>query len=94
MVAWVVEHAADVLSKYAVGTDGRAAYEMMKGKPCSHELVEFGRKPLQTSQGRPGHEEKLDGKGARGISWASSAGLEKPLWGVLRWYAVLLPSAV
>lgn len=42
VLAWMVEHAADVISKYEVGTDGRTVYERMKGNPCSHEIVEFG----------------------------------------------------
>ena len=44
MCSWLVEHAADLLSKYQVGEDGRTGYERLKGKPCNHELVEFGEK--------------------------------------------------
>ena len=43
-MAWLVEHAADVLSKYQVGDDGRTAYERLKGKKCQQETVEFGEK--------------------------------------------------
>ena len=43
-MAWLVEHAADVLSKYQVGDDGRTAYERLKGKKSQQETVEFGEK--------------------------------------------------
>ena len=35
----LVEHAADLLSKYQVGDDGRTSYERLKGKKCQHETV-------------------------------------------------------
>ena len=44
VMAWLVEHAADVLSKYQVGDDGRTAYERLKGKKSQQETVEFGEK--------------------------------------------------
>ena len=51
-MCWMVEHAADVLSKYEVSADGRTAYERMKGKACHQELVEFGGEdPLQIPEG-------------------------------------------
>lgn len=40
---WLVEHAADVLSKDEVSADGRISYDIMEGKlPCAHAAVEFG----------------------------------------------------
>ena len=39
-----MEHAADLLSKYNVGDDGRTANERLKGKKCQQETVEFGEK--------------------------------------------------
>ena len=44
VMAWLVEHAADVLSKNQVGGDGRTAYELLKGKKSQQETVEFGEK--------------------------------------------------
>ena len=41
---WLIEHAADLLTKYAVGEDGKTAYERMKGKPYLGDVVEFGEK--------------------------------------------------
>ena len=43
VVTWLVEHAADILNKFAVGIDGRTAYERIKGKKFHGEMVEFGR---------------------------------------------------
>ena len=44
VMAWLAEHAADVLQKYQVEDDGRTAYERLKGKKCQQETVEFGEK--------------------------------------------------
>ena len=46
IVTWLVEHAADMLNKFAVGPDGRTALERIKGKKYRGEVVEFGRKIL------------------------------------------------
>ncbi len=46
IVTWMVEHAADLLNKYHVGSDGRTAFERVKGKKYRGETVEFGRKIL------------------------------------------------
>ena len=46
VIAWLVEHAADVLNKFAVGIDGRTAYERIKGKKYHGEMVEFGRRVM------------------------------------------------
>jgi len=43
IMTWMVEHAADLLNKFAVGEDGRTAYERIKGKKYSGEALEFGR---------------------------------------------------
>ena len=32
--AWLIEHAADLCTKYSVGVDGLSAYERLKKKPC------------------------------------------------------------
>ena len=46
IATWLVEHAADLLNKFAVGPDGRTAFERLKGKRYRGEVVEFGRKIL------------------------------------------------
>ena len=44
VLSWIVEHAADLLSKYQAGDDGRTPYERLKGKRFSGTEVEFGEK--------------------------------------------------
>ena len=44
VTAWLVEHAADLLSKYQVGDDGKTGYERWKGKKFQQEEIEFGEK--------------------------------------------------
>ena len=44
VTAWLVEHAADLLSKYQVGDDGKTGYERWKGKRFQGEEIEFGEK--------------------------------------------------
>ena len=39
---WLVAHAADIVTKFQIGHDGRTAYERLKGKPCREDVVEFG----------------------------------------------------
>ena len=42
VMTWLVEHSADLISKYQVGEDGKTAYERWKGKRFTMEEVEFG----------------------------------------------------
>ena len=42
VMTWLVQHAADCISKYQVGEDGKTGYERSKGEPCSRSAVEFG----------------------------------------------------
>lgn len=41
---WIIEHAAEVLSKFVVGTDGLTLDERWKGNNLTKEMVEFGEK--------------------------------------------------
>ena len=41
VTAWLIEHAADMLSKFLVGDDERTAYERAKGKRYDKPAVEF-----------------------------------------------------
>ncbi len=66
-LAWLTEHAADVLSKYLVGDDGKAAYEHLNGKPCDKELVEFGEKVHYRFEKRGAKENKLGSKWGGGF---------------------------
>ena len=46
LLAWLVEHVADVATKYLRGADGRTAYERLFGKQVHEEGLEFGEQVL------------------------------------------------
>ena len=43
---WMVEHASHLLSKYAIGPDGRTGYGRLHGKEVSERICEFGERVL------------------------------------------------
>ena len=51
VMTWLVEHAAETLNKFHVGSDGRTAYERMKGKSYKGEVFEFGRSVMHRVAG-------------------------------------------
>ena len=63
ILAFLVEHAGRLMSKYHVGRSGRTAYELHAGKPYRRQLVEFGER-LCFMPIRPGgaRQAKLDPK--------------------------------
>ena len=70
---WMVEHAADILNKCAVGKDGRTPYERIKKKKYWGEFFEFGSVVHVKLQG------KLQG-GLLGERWVRGVWLGKR-WG-------------
>jgi hypothetical protein len=42
LITWLVEHAADVVTKYLQASDGRTGYERLYGKQVHEEGLEFG----------------------------------------------------
>ena len=53
LVTWLVEHVADIATKYLRGSDGRTAYERLFGKQIHEEGLEFGERVLwRTRQGQ------------------------------------------
>ena len=44
VTCWLIEHAAELLNKYQKGEDGRSAYQRLRGKPWTRDMVEFGEK--------------------------------------------------
>lgn len=63
LIAVLAEHAADILSKYEVSADGRASCDVVLGKPCNHEAVEFGEKTTSSIRRV---------SGGRGTRWEGS----------------------
>ena len=41
IMAWLIRHASDTYNKHQVGSDGRTAYERLKGKRCRQYAVPF-----------------------------------------------------
>ena len=41
-MSWPLQHAADVVTKFQAGHNGRTAYERLLGKHCKEEVLEFG----------------------------------------------------
>ena len=56
LMLWLVEHAAELLTKHLVGHDGRTAFERLFGKACREDGYEFGEsvhyklKPTETDR--------------------------------------------
>lgn len=44
ITSWLVEQAADVLSEFSVGQDGRAPKELRNGRETTHDTAEFAEK--------------------------------------------------
>ena len=42
VVAWMANHAGDILNKLSVGTDGKTSYELIRGERFNKPMVEFG----------------------------------------------------
>ena len=63
ILAFLVEHAGRLMSRYQVGRNGRTAYELHAGKPYRRQLVEFGER-VYFMPIRPGgaRQAKLDPK--------------------------------
>ena len=63
ILAFLVEHAGRLMSRYQVGRDGRTAYELHAVKPYRRQLVEFGERVYFVPV-RPGgaRQAKLDPK--------------------------------
>jgi len=52
LMTWLVEHSVDMLNKYKVGADGRTAYERIRGKKYTGEMIEFGRRVYHMFPGK------------------------------------------
>jgi hypothetical protein len=67
IVAWLVEHTSDVVSKYLQGADGRTAYERLYGKKVHEEALEFGEKVQWRKRRAQDSNVVLDARWADGI---------------------------
>ena len=74
VMAWLVSHVAECLSKYQVGHDGKTPFQRHFGKPVKDEGLEFGE--LVFYRLRKGEVKDLDAK------WMPGLWLGKP-WGAI-----------
>ena len=54
---WLVEHSADVISKFNVQSDGRTSYERLKGREYTGMMMEFGMVVLYKLDLKPAGED-------------------------------------
>ena len=64
--AWLVEHAAWLLTVRRVGDDGQSPYQRIRGRPFNKRLVEFGERVLYKLHMRGPH---YDSRGAMEERW-------------------------
>jgi len=65
-IAWLVEHAAFLVSMFRIGRDGKEPYKLLKGKSWHGVVYEFG-EGVQFKHIRPKCRYKLDDKVISGI---------------------------
>ena len=96
VTAWLVERAADLLSKYQVGDDGQTGYERWKGKPFHGEEIEFGEKILYRENIKASAKQnKLDFRRVEVTTWVVGGAQAKLLSGhVLALYLLVLYAAL
>ena len=71
LIAWLVEHAAWLLTARLRGEDGKTPYQRIRGRPCTKKLVEFGERVLYKLPGKgPRAEERatLDARWQHGLT--------------------------
>ena len=70
IVTWLIEHVAFLLTARLRGVDGKTAYQMIRGRPFSKRLVEFGERvlfKLPIKGPRQAERGELDARWSRGI---------------------------
>ena len=67
MMAWIVEHSGNMITRYRVGKDGRTAYQRLKGKAPSNKTLPLGEKVLYLPLKSAGKQNKLAPKFKYGI---------------------------
>ena len=67
VMAWLVEHVADVVTKYLQGADVRTAYERLFGKKVHEEGLEFGERIQWRRRRKYDTNVELDARWAEGV---------------------------
>ena len=88
VITWLVQHAADCISKYWVSEDGKSAHERLKEKPFSRYTVEFDEKVLYKRSNKGQKEHKIESKWSEGyfagFYWRASEAIVGTNEGVTR----------
>ena len=66
LLAWLVQHASWCLNRFKVGSDGKTAFERLKGKKFGGKVAEFGERVMYLKPGQKGHH-KLECRWEEGI---------------------------
>ena len=66
-MAWVVRHAAWLITRFVVRPSGRTAYEALRGRAYRSELVEIGERVFAKKPGDSQNVTKLDRRWEAGI---------------------------
>ena len=70
IITWLIEHVAFLITARLRGVDGKTAYQMIRGRPFSKRLVEFGERVLfELPVKGPRHAERgeLEARWSKGI---------------------------
>ena len=84
IMAWLVEHAGDVVTKYLQGSDGRTGFERLFGKQVHEEGLEYGERLLYKKRKENDYNVVVDSRWAPGLwlgrKWgASPTSLPRPV---------------
>lgn len=91
VVAWLVEHPAELLSIPQEGTDGKTAHERMKGQPLRPSFVEFG-ELVHCRLGKLDKMRSSSRSGARASCLGCTAGAEQRVSGQAHGWPRAAPS--
>ena len=75
VIAWLVEHVADVTTKYLQGADGKTCYQRLFGKNVHEEALEFGERVMYKLRPSQDMSVVLDARWREGV-WLGKT------WGV------------
>ena len=78
VIAWLVEHTAYVLNKFAIGSDGKTAYGRLHGREGRERICEFGERIMWYVPKKM--RAKLDQRWISGIAWQDRWLATNTLW--------------
>ena len=79
-IPWMVRHAAQVVNRYQMGSDGKTAYRRLKGRDFRRDVPELGQRILYLKAESVGID-KATSRWDSGIFLRSEMSQVKSLWG-------------